>query len=246
MPTPASAASPQFTRLANIWKLLSLRSDVDNIILELVGQFSLEKVYSDGDKETYQNLVITLFAQLNAIFYIQRLSIPSAKLQKDGWYFGFLASWEVTLRMIEFVLHIVIEGRESLWESRQLRDKYLAELLLSALRVLQLLPQPPSDGQSQSKIELQRKIRRDRFGRIHRSLEHMFDSYPGPKSFLLLVCKEITESLRGSEPNPLALPSKLRDELPNLAEELVRATILTSYLWGSARPKLSTYPSRTF
>ncbi|TGO15708.1 hypothetical protein BPAE_0548g00010 [Botrytis paeoniae] len=220
MPTPASAASPQFTRLANIWKLLSLRSDVDNIILELVGQFSLEKVYSDGDKETYQNLVITLFAQLNAIFYIQRLSIPSAKLQKDGWYFGFLASWEVTLRMIEFVLHIVIEGRESLWESRQLRDKYLAELLLSALRVLQLLPQPPSDGQSQSKTELQRKIRRDRFGRIHRSLEHMFDSYPGPKSFLLLVCKEITESLRGSEPNPLALPPKLRDELPNLAEEL--------------------------
>ncbi|EMR91338.1 putative wd40 repeat protein [Botrytis cinerea BcDW1] len=220
MPTPASAASPQFTRLANIWKVLSLRSDVDNIILELVGQFSLEKVYSDGDKETYQNLVITLFAQLSAIFYIQRLSIPSAKLRQEGWNLGFLASWEVTLRMIEFVLHIVIEGRESLWESRQLRDKYLAELLLSALRVLQLLPQPQSDGQSQSKIELQRKIRRDRFGRIHRSLEHMFDSYPGPKSFLLLVCKEITESLRGPEPNPLALPSKLRDELPNLAAEL--------------------------
>lgn len=220
MPTPASAASPHFERLANIWKLLSLRSDVDNIILELVGQFSLEKLYSNGDKETYQQLVINLLAQLNAIFYIQRLSIPSAKRQQDGWYFGFLASWEVTLRMIEFVLHIVIEGRESLWESRQLRDKYLAELLLSALRVLQLLPQPQSDGKSESKEELQRKIRRDRFARIHRSLEHMFDSYPGPKSFLLLVCKEVTEALRGPEPNPLALPPKLRDELPNLTEDL--------------------------
>ncbi|KAF7855442.1 hypothetical protein EAF04_010184 [Stromatinia cepivora] len=220
MPTPASAASPHFERLANIWKLLSLRSDVDNIILELVGQFSLEKVYSDGDKETYQHLVITLFGQLNAIFYIQRLSIPSAKRQQDGWHFGFLASWEVTLRMIEFALHIVIEGRESLWESRQLRDKYLAELLLSGLRVLQLLPQPQCDGKSQSKDELQRKVRRDRFARIHRSLEHMFDSYPGPKSFLLLVCKEVTEALRGPEPNPLALPPKLRDELPNLTEEL--------------------------
>ncbi|RAL65451.1 hypothetical protein DID88_001018 [Monilinia fructigena] len=220
MPTPASATSPQFTRLANIWKLLSLRSDVDNIILELVGQFSLEKVYSGGDKETYQHLVITLFAQLNAIFYIQRLSIPSAKLQKDGWYLGFLASWEVTLRTIEFALQIVIEGRESLWESRQLRDKYLAEFLLSALRVLQLLPQPESDSQSQSKVDLQSRDRRDRFARIHRSLEHMYDSYPGVKGFLLLVCKEVTESLRGPEPNPLALPPKLRDELPNLTGEL--------------------------
>ncbi|EDN94973.1 hypothetical protein SS1G_10848 [Sclerotinia sclerotiorum 1980 UF-70] len=48
----------------------------------------------------------------------------------------------------------------------------------------------------------------------------MFDSYPGPKSFLLLVCKEVTEALRGPEPNPLALPPKLRDELPNLTEDL--------------------------
>ncbi|KAG4027877.1 hypothetical protein MFRU_026g00580 [Monilinia fructicola] len=220
MPTPASATSPQFTRLANIWKLLSLRSDVDHIILELVGQFSLEKVYSDGDKETYQHLVITLFAQLNAIFYIQRLSIPSAKLQKDGWYLGFLASWEVTLRTIEFALQVVIEGRESLWESRQLRDKYLAEFLLSALRVLQFLPRPECDSQSQSKIDVQRRNSRDRFARIHRSLEHMYDSYPGVKGFLLLVCKEVTESLRGPESNPLALPPKLRDELPNLAGEL--------------------------
>ncbi|QSZ31823.1 hypothetical protein DSL72_001392 [Monilinia vaccinii-corymbosi] len=163
MPTPASAASPQFTRLANIWKLLSLRSDVDHIILELVGQFSLEKVYSHGDKKSYQRLVITLFAQLNAIFYIQRLSVPSAKLQKDGWYLGFLASSEVTLRTIEFALQIVIEGRESLWESQQLRDKYLAEFLLSALRVLQLLPQAEPDSQYQSQIDPQRKKGRDRF-----------------------------------------------------------------------------------
>lgn len=223
-PTPASAASPLFTRLANICKLLALRSDVDNIILELVGQFALEKVYSDGDKGSYQCLVITLFAQLNAIFYIQRLSIPSAKLQQDGWHSGFLASWEVTLRTIEFALQIVIEGRESLWESRTLRDKYLAELLLSALRVLQLLPQQQCDDSSQSKADLQKPNLRDRFARIHRSLEHMYDSYPGAKSFLLLVCKEVTESLRGSESNPLALPPKLRDELPNLAEELVRTT----------------------
>ncbi|KAA8571448.1 hypothetical protein EYC84_001448 [Monilinia fructicola] len=48
----------------------------------------------------------------------------------------------------------------------------------------------------------------------------MYDSYPGVKGFLLLVCKEVTESLRGPESNPLALPPKLRDELPNLAGEL--------------------------
>jgi hypothetical protein len=212
MATRSSAsASSLFTRLADVWRLLSLRSDVDNIILELLGHFSLEKVHSEGDKEAYQHLVITLLAQLNAIFYIQRISLPSENLQAS-WYLGFLASWEVTLRSVEFVLQIVEEGRESLWEARLLRDKYLAELVLSALRVLTLHPKAVAQQRA--------KDRRDRFAQIHRSLERVCDSHPGPKSFLLLVCKEITDALR-TEPNTLALPPKLRYELPNLASELV-------------------------
>jgi hypothetical protein len=204
-------------RLANAFRILSLRSDIDNIILELLGQFSLEKIYSEGDKETYQNLVITLLAQLNAIFNVQRLTLPSENLQV-GWYLGFLASWEVTLRMVEFVLQVVVEGREILWEARLLREKYLAELLLNALRFLTLHPKIPASQRA--------KDRRDRFARIHRSLERIFDSYPGPESFLLLVCKEVAGSLR-TEPSGLALPSKLRLELPNLASELVKISNLS-------------------
>lgn len=199
-------------RLANIWRLLSLRSDVDNIVLELLGHFSLEKIYSEADKETYQQLVTTLLSQLNAIFYIQRLSLPSENLQ-IGWYLGFLASWEVTLRAVEFVLQVVVEGRESLWDADQLRDKHLAEFLLSALRVLTLHPKAPPNQRA--------KDRRERYARLHRSLERIYDSYPGPQSFLLLVCKEVTDSLR-NDPNSLALPTRLRYELPNLASELVR------------------------
>ncbi len=209
MATPAS--SSVFKRLANAWRLLSLRSDVDNIIQELLGHFSLERIYSESDKETYQQLVLTLIAQLNILFYIQRVSLPSENLQVR-WYLGFLASWEVTLRSIEFVLQIVEEGRESLWEARQLIDKYLAKLLLSALRVLMLHPRAPANQRA--------KDRRDRFARIHRSLERVYDSYPSPNSFLLFVCKEITDSLR-TEPNSLALPPRLRHEMPNLASELV-------------------------
>jgi hypothetical protein len=208
----ATPASPQFKRLADVWKLLVGRSDVDNIILELLGHFSLEKIYADADKETYQYLVITLLAQLNAIFDVQRLSLPSENLQV-GWYLGFLASWEVTLRSVEFALQIVVDGRESLWESRPLRDKYLAELLLSALRFLTLHPKAPANQRA--------KDRRDRFARIHGLLERLCDSYPGQKSFLLLVCKEVTDSLR-TEPDAVALPTRLRYELPNLATELVR------------------------
>lgn len=206
----AGPASSLFPRLANAFRLLSLRSDIDDIILELLGQFSLEKIYADGDKETYQNLVINVVAQLNAIFHIQRLTLPSEGLQV-GWYLGFLASWEVTLRTIEFVLGVVVEGRESLWESRLLRERYLAEFLVNTLRFLILHPKIPSNQRA--------KDRRDRFARLHRSLERVFDSYPGPESFLLLVCKEITDSLR-TEPNGLVLPRKLRTELPNLATEL--------------------------
>ncbi|KAK0105447.1 hypothetical protein ONS95_004186 [Cadophora gregata] len=204
------ASSSMFTRLTNAYRLLSLRSDIDNIILELLGQFSLEKIYCDSDKDTYQNLVITLLAQLNTIFNVQRLSLPSEN-QQVGWYLGFLASWEVTLRSIEFVLQVVVEGRESLWEARLLRDKYLPELLLNALRVLTLHPKIPSNQKA--------KDRRDRFARVHRSLERVFDSYPSPESFLLLICKEVTDSLR-TEPNGLALPPRMRSDLPSLATEL--------------------------
>lgn len=188
-----------------------MRSDVDDIILELLGHFSLEKIYAEGDKETYQHLVISLLAQLNSIFHIQRLTLPSEN-SPVGWYLGFLASWEVTLRSVEFVLQLVLEGRESLWEAQSLRDKYLAEFLLSALRLLTLHPKAPAN--------LRAKDRRERFARIHRSLERIFDSYPGTKSFLLLVCKEITDALR-TEPSALQLPPRLKYELPNLASELV-------------------------
>lgn len=202
--------------LTNVWRLLSLRSDVDDIILELLGHFSLEKIYAETDKETYQHLVITLLAQLNAIYHIQRFTVPSENLQ-IGWYLGFIASWEVTLRSVEFALQVILEGRDSLWEAQSLRDKYLAEFLLSALRLLTLHPKAPTNQRA--------KDRRERFARVHRSLERLYDSYPGPKSFLLLVCKEVTDALR-TEPNALALPLKFRYEMPNLASDLVKYPIL--------------------
>lgn len=116
------------------------------------------------------------------------------------------------MRSIDFVLQTVVEGRESLWDAQTLRDKYLAEFLLSALRVLTLHPKVPANQRA--------KDRRDRFARINRSLELVFDSYPGNNSFLLFVCKEVTESLR-TDPDSLILPPGLRNELPNLASELV-------------------------
>ena len=207
----AAPASTLFMSLASAWRLLSLRSDIDDIVLELLGRFSLEKIYSEGDKEVYQHLVSEFLVHLKTIFNIQRLTLPSEGLQ-IGWYLGFLVSWEVTVRTIEFALQVVVEERDSLWERTSLRDKYLAEFLFSALRVLALHPKAPAIQRA--------KDRRERFGRIHRSLERLYDSYPGPKSFLLMVCKEITDSLR-AEIGALPLPMRLRYELPNLASELV-------------------------
>lgn len=231
-PTP----SPLFGRLVDVWRHLSLRSDVDDIILELLGHFSLEKIYSGaGDSDKYLQLVISLLAKLNAIFCIQRLTLPAESVHA-GRYLGFLASWEVTLRCVEFVLQVVVEGRESLWEGRPLRDKYLAEFLQSALRILTLHPKAPANQRARD--------RRDRFARIHRSLEQVFDSYPGPKSFLLEACKEVTRHLQ-ADPSALALPPRLRHDLPNLTSELVldirlspnhvrMLTRISSILWRSA------------
>lgn len=118
----------------------------------------------------------------------------------------------MTLRSIEYVLQTVIEGRESLWEAQLLRDKYLAEFLLSALRVLTLHPKTPANQRA--------KDRRDRFARIHTSMEQVFNTYPGNKSFLLKIAKATTDALR-SDPESLGLPSGLKYEMPNLASELV-------------------------
>ncbi|WEW60398.1 hypothetical protein PRK78_005883 [Emydomyces testavorans] len=205
-----AAVGGQVSLLANVWKLLGIRHDIDDIILELLGRFSLEKVYSECDVHSYQRLVIVLLARLNAIYSLQRLSLPSES-EQAGQYLGFLASWEVVIRSVEFVLQIVIEGRDSFWEVQALRDKYLAELLCVALRILALHPKPPAVPRL--------KERRDRFARIHGLLEKLFDNYPAPGSFLLLVCKEITDVLR-TDPNALALPTELRHDLPNLATQL--------------------------
>lgn len=207
----ASASSSLFDRLTRLWRHLPLRSDVDEIILELLGRFSLEKIYCDTDKETYQRLVITLLSQLTAIFYVQRLTFPAESIH-PGPYLGLIASWEVILRSIEFILQTITDGRELLWEYRQLRDKYLAEFLVLALRLAALHPR----GLTTQRV----RDRRDRFARVHKSLEQLFDSYPGEKSFLLLLCKELTSKLQAN-PNALGLPPRLRNELPNLTSDLV-------------------------
>ncbi|TQW08003.1 WD40 repeat protein [Cordyceps javanica] len=165
-----SVPSSCFTRRTAIWKQLALRSDVDDIILELLGRFSLEKLYLvDGEKTRYQTIMINLLVQLDAIFYIQRLTIPSRQSQ-PGPFLGFLVSWEIAARTVELVLQTIVEARDNLWEATALRDEYLAEFLLGALRVLQLHPRSPP---------LQRpKDRRARFARIHRLLEQIFDAYP--------------------------------------------------------------------
>ncbi|KAL2127209.1 hypothetical protein VTI74DRAFT_11105 [Chaetomium olivicolor] len=207
----AATPSSLFLRLASTWRHLVLRSDVDDILLELLGRFSLERVYAcPADRDAYQHLVITLLSQLKAVFDLQRLTLPSENTHV-GWFLGFLVSWEVALRCVEFVLQTVLESRECLWEHRQLRDQYLAEFLLSALRVLSLHPKAPTNQRA--------KDRRERFARIHGSLEQVFDSYPGPKSFLLEVCKEVAGQLH-ADPDVVTLPPKLRSELPNLTSEL--------------------------
>ncbi|KAM7220817.1 hypothetical protein V8F06_003886 [Rhypophila decipiens] len=212
-----SAPSSLFLRLTSVWGHLALRSDIDDIVLELLGHFSLEKVYAgtnSGDRHVYQQLVKTLLSQLTAIFYVQRLTLP-AENAHVSWYLGFLVSWEVALRTVEFVLQVINDGRECLWDDLMLRDKYLAEFLLSALRVLSLHPKATANQRV--------KERKDRFARVHRSLEQVFDSYPGPKSFLLQVCKMVTNRLH-TDPDTLGLPSKMRYEIPNLTSELYPLT----------------------
>ncbi|EGX93559.1 hypothetical protein CCM_04933 [Cordyceps militaris CM01] len=207
----SSVPSSCFTRRTAIWRQLALRSDADDIILELLGRFSLEKLYlASGEKTRYQTVIINLLVQLDAIFYIQRLTIPSRQVQ-PGPFLGFLVSWEVAARTVELVLQTIVEGRDSLWEATALRDEYLAEFLLGALRVLQLHPRSPP---------LQRpKDRRARFSRIHRLLEQIFDAYPGPKSFLLAMCKEVSGRLH-EDAHSVCLPPKMQQTTPNLTAEL--------------------------
>ncbi|KAK4675566.1 hypothetical protein QC764_505330, partial [Podospora pseudoanserina] len=64
--------------------------------------------------------------------------------------------------------------------------------------------------------------RRERFSHIHGLLEQVFDSFPGPNSFPLAACKEITTQLH-LDPDSLGLPPALASGLPNLASQLPAA-----------------------
>jgi hypothetical protein len=221
MATPSSSL---FTRLVSACRLLSLRTDVDDIILELLGRFSLEKVYADNNNYAYQQLVITLLAQLNTIFYIQRLSLPPE--HQAAAPLGFLVTWEVALRTIEFVLNIIADGRDSLWDAQATCNEHLSRLLLSVFRILTLHPKVPTN--------LRAKGRRDRFTHVYRSLECVCDRYPNSNSCLLLVCKDITNALR-IQPDALAPPNRLKYELPSLATKLVEHCLYQLSTYSRAR-----------
>lgn len=203
--------SSLFTSLTGVWSLLALRSDVDDIIIELLGRFDLEKIYADSNKDKYSELILTLLAQLDVIFFIQRLTLPAPARSPVGWSLGFLVSWEVTVRTVEFILQTVLDAREVLWDT-SFRDEYLARLLLSTVRILLLHPKPPVNSKARD--------RRDRFARIQRSLERICDSYPDTNSSLLAVCRAIADTLC-SAPDALTLPPRLKQELPSLTEDLV-------------------------
>ncbi|EGD86267.1 hypothetical protein H112_07198 [Trichophyton rubrum D6] len=203
-----ATASTQFLHLANVFRLLSLRSDADDIILELLGRFSLDRIYADSNREKFQQLVSTLLSQLNAVLYIQRLSLPSDKEQVEE-YVGFLANWETISRSIEFVLQVVLEGHENLFNVHQHLDVQLADLVSTALRVLSFHPKSLPDIKDQ----------KHRFARIHRLLDKLHDRYPGPRPCLLLICRDMANALR-MDPTSLPLPTKLMKEIPNLALDL--------------------------
>ncbi|KAH3019392.1 hypothetical protein KXW60_006137 [Aspergillus fumigatus] len=205
-----ASPSPIFSSLTGIWSLLALRSDIDDIILELLGRFSLEKVYADADKESYADLILTLLVQLRVIFFIQRLTLPPGGTIPVDWSLGFLVSWEVTVRTVEFILQIVLEAREVLWDS-PLRDEYLSRLVLSTVQILLLHPKTPPNSRLRD--------RRDRFARVHRALERVCDNYPDTSSSFLAVCRAIADALR-AEPHALSLPPRLKQELPSLTGDL--------------------------
>ncbi|GIK07553.1 hypothetical protein Aspvir_003219 [Aspergillus viridinutans] len=205
-----ASPSPVFSSLTGIWSLLALRSDIDDIILELLGRFSLEKIYADADKEAYADLILTLLVQLRVIFFIQRLTLPPVGSTPVNWSLGFLVSWEVTLRTVESILQIVLEAREVLWDAPW-RDEYVSRLVLSTVQILLLHPKPPPNSRLRD--------RRDRFARVHRALERVCDNYPSTHSSYLGVCRAIADALR-AEPDALTLPSRLKQELPSLTGDL--------------------------
>jgi hypothetical protein len=210
-----SAPTALFERLVHLWRELALRSDVDDICLELIGRFSLEKVYvSAADADVYVQLLTTLLIKLEAILYVQRLTLPTDNVHASR-YLGLLISWEVLARTVDVVLHALGEVRNMLAEETALRDRRLPRFLLLALRVLALHPRQPG---GQRGI----KEKRERFGRMHGALEHIADGIPGPRSFLLETCMEMAAQIHASDTSVVGLPPGLKYGLPNLAVDMVR------------------------
>lgn len=217
--------SPLLWHYEAVWRLLAFRTDIDDLIVELLGRLSLERIYADSDRRAYSQLVLTLLVQLNSVFSLQRLYLPKDK-QPSTRSLSYLVSWEVTIRTVEAVVQLVVDGKESLWEIHGTICNALGRFLLSALRVLALHPKPTGIFDF---------THRDRVARLHTLLELVCDNYPD-SSDLLLVCREVTRSL-SDNPYSLTPPTWLRCQLASLKTKLVcgsvRGYLCTSIVDGN-------------
>lgn len=209
-------------QLAAVWSVLQLRPDIDHILRELIGRYSLEVSLCGTDSHQLRTVSFHHLVSLKAIFDLQRTYLQSpnptfesrsALLQYDLLYLA--------------IMHLLGVKAESLSYRNSLPDhgkycSFLAQVLLSGLRALLL--------QRQTLSSEKREILIDRFDEVWRD-EHLesVDHFV-IKWFCRQIIQELSKEL---EDSPYAKPACGIVSLPDFFDKLVRifkATTLLSHL----------------
>jgi hypothetical protein len=125
--------------LAEVWIQLEKRTDIDNVLCELVGQHSLESSVMDDGSDELLDSALRLAVYVKAIFDLQRTySFPQASLQQHPLH--FLRPRQLFLAIVYLIrLKIRVFRQPNAPTTYYVEQRsFMAQVIVSGLRALWL------------------------------------------------------------------------------------------------------------
>ena len=134
--------------LAEIWKHLEKRLDIESLVQEIIGHHSLKIASTTNSSSQLRALSFELFVALRTIFDIQRTYLQSSDLESETS--AYILDHDQLRLALQYLLHIKSQPH---WctssDGFQYRAQlnFLAHTFISGFRALWLHPQQLSDTQ---------------------------------------------------------------------------------------------------
>jgi hypothetical protein len=220
--------------LADIWNHLEKRTDIDNILRELIGQHALEASVSGGslgDAQTFQFVV-----SLKILFDLQRVYLQSLNTASQAYFLQIPQLFLALSYLLQIMPGIV--SRRGLKEELPWAERmFLLLTILSGFRVLSLRNQVEiASGISQPILSV------ENLGKLRGSCKSWDDGERTDLDRFVIdgLCEAILDDIGGVTPASTMRRPRMEVELPDYLQSLVGQACRSSVILLT-----STVPNRT-